>query len=334
VSTSDSANLTPARLTIAYTIPELDVLRRDVDRWFLGAMALVAVAALILATWLSAHVSAPLTTLAHAVSSIDLDSPDLAVAASRDDEIGTLARRLGSMSTRLRASALRLRHAERRATVGDMARQVNHDIKNGLIPIRNVLRHLVQVQEQEPQQLPAVFAERRTTLESSVGYLDTLARNYARLTPRIDQRAVDVNAIVQDIATSSATASNFSVRARVLEGLPRASGDPVIVRRILDNLVRNAVESLDGRGGEVTIVTARSREGAVRITVADTGRGMTKEELAHAFDDFFTTKPDGTGLGLSVVRRLTADLHGSVRVESVPGKGTTFTLELPACTPS
>ena len=334
VSTDDSVRLTPARLSIAYTIPELESLRRDVDRWFLGAIALVVVAALTLAAWLSARVSRPLINLAQAMASIDLDSPDLAIAAGRDDEIGTLARRLGSMSTRLRASAARLRHAERRATVGDMARQVNHDIKNGLIPIRNVLGHLVQVQEQEPHQLPAVFAERRSTLESSVSYLDTLARNYARLTPRIDQRAVDVNAIAQDIATSSATATNVRVRARLADGVPRANADPVIVRRILDNLVRNALESIDGRGGDVTITTVRSREGSVRITVADTGCGMSEQELAHAFDDFFTTKADGTGLGLSVVRRLTADLHGSVRVESAPGKGTTFIIDLPACTPS
>ncbi|MDF2771935.1 MAG: periplasmic sensor signal transduction histidine kinase [Geminicoccaceae bacterium] len=333
-SIDDSLQVTPARLTIASTIPELDALRRDVDRWFLGALVLVVTAALVLAGWLSARLSGPLTNLAHAMSSIDLDSPDIAIAAGRDDELGTLARRLGAMSTRLRASAARLRQAERRATVGDMARQVNHDIKNGLIPIRNVLRHLVQVQEQDPGQLPTVFAERRATLESSVGYLDTLARNYARLTPRVEHRAVDVNGIAREIAASTATTGGINIRTRLADALPRANGDPVIVRRILDNLVRNAVESLDGKGGDVTITTARTREGAIRIIIDDTGRGMSEDELAHVFDDFYTTKPDGTGLGLSVVRRLTADLHGAVRVESAPGKGTTFTIELPSCTPS
>jgi signal transduction histidine kinase len=331
---ADSTRLASATLRIAYTIPELETLRRDVDRWFLGAMALVVTAAVLLAAWLSSRLSGPLTNLAQAMSSIDLDSPDLAIAAGRDDELGTLARRLGSLSARLRASASRLRQAERRATVGDMARQVNHDIKNGLIPIRNVLRHLVQVQEQDPQQLASVFAERRATLESSVGYLDTLARNYARLTPRVDRRAVDVNGIVQELVASSATSGGVNLRTRLSDGLPRANGDPVIVRRIIDNLVRNAIESIDGRGGDVTITTARARDGAVMISVGDTGRGMSEDELSRAFDDFFTTKPDGTGLGLSVVRRLTADLHGSVRVESAPGKGTTFTIELPACTPS
>jgi len=327
-------SLTTARLVIAYDIPELALLRRDVDQWFAAALVAVVAAGLALAVWLSRRLSEPLATLTHAASTIDLEGPELSVAATRDDEIGTLARRLGSMSTRLRSSAARLRQAERRATVGDMARQVNHDIKNGLIPIRNVLRHLVQVQEQQPQDLATVFAERRSTLESSVGYLDTLARNYARLTPSVERRPVDVNAIVAEVATSTAVASTIKVRTRLADPAPRALGDPVIVRRIVDNLVRNAVESLDARGGDVTITTSRAQNGAVRIGVADTGRGMSQEELAHAFDDFFTTKPDGTGLGLSVVRRLTTDLNGSVRVQSAPGQGTAFTIELPSCTPS
>ena len=327
-------SLTTARLVITYDIPELALLRRDVDQWFAAALMVVVAAGLALAIWLSRRLSEPLATLTHAASTIDLEGPELMVAASRDDEIGTLARRLGSMSTRLRASAARLRQAERRATVGDMARQVNHDIKNGLIPIRNVLRHLVQVQEEQPQDLATVFSERRSTLESSVGYLDTLARNYARLTPSVERRAVDVNGIATEIAASTAVASTIKLRTRLADAVPRAFGDPVIVRRIIDNLVRNAIESLDAGGGDVTIGTSRAPNGAVRIVVADTGRGMSQDELAHAFDDFFTTKPDGTGLGLSVVRRLTTDLNGSMRVESAPGQGTAFTIELPSCTPS
>jgi signal transduction histidine kinase len=327
-------SLTTARLVISSSIPELALLQTDVNRWFTAALVLVVVGALVLAAWLSRRLSDPLATLTQAASTIDLEGPELAVAAGRDDEIGTLARRMGSMSTRLRASAARLRQAERRATVGDMARQVNHDIKNGLIPIRNVLRHLVQVQEQQPQDLANVFAERRSTLESSVGYLDTLARNYARLTPSVERRAVDVNAIAAEVASSTAVASTVRIRTRLADSVPRALGDPVVVRRIIDNLVRNAVESLDGNTGEVTVATARASTGAVRITVVDTGRGMSEQELAHAFDDFYTTKADGTGLGLSVVRRLTTDLNGSVKVESAPGQGTAFTIELPSCTPS
>ena len=334
ISVPYAGSATPARLVVAYTIPELAALRADVDRWFLAAMIVVVTGAVVLAAWFASRLSGPIATLTQAASTIDLEGPELRIAAQRDDEIGTLARRMGGLSTRLRASAARLRQAERRATVGDMARQVNHDIKNGLIPIRNVLRHLVQVQEQQPHDLATVFAERRSTLESSVGYLDTLARNYARLMPSVEQRAVDVNVIAAEVAESTATPGNANVGTRLTDALPRALGDPILVRRILDNLVRNAIESLDARGGDVTIGTSRAPNGSIRIIVADTGRGMSEEELSHAFDDFYTTKAEGTGLGLSVVRRLTADLNGSLRVESEPGRGTTFTIELPACTPS
>jgi signal transduction histidine kinase len=108
-----------------------------------------------------------------------------------------------------------------------------------------------------------------------------------------------------------------------------------MLRRILENLVGNAVDSLGGRSaGTVTVTTeAAGGEGApagVRIIVADTGSGMTRKELDQAFDDFYSTKPHGTGLGLSIVRRLILDLNGTLRVETEPGTGTRFVVDLPA----
>jgi signal transduction histidine kinase len=113
--------------------------------------------------------------------------------------------------------------------------------------------------------------------------------------------------------------------------------DEFVLRRILENLAGNAVDSLGSRPGTVTISTMSSTEAgangsrpSVRIVVADTGRGMSRAELDHAFDDFYSTKAGGTGLGLSVVRRLVADLGGTLRVETEPGAGSRFLVELPA----
>jgi signal transduction histidine kinase len=326
---TDSVRVAPARMIVTHSNAELDALRRDVNGWFAAALGVAALAALALAFWMSAGLSRPIASLARATSAISLEGPELDLATGRDDEIGTLARRFGSMSRRLRASAAQLRDAERRATVGEMARQVNHDIKNGLIPIRNVVQHLAQVQEHQPEQLPAVFGERRATLESSIGYLDTLARNYARLTPRVERRTFDASAVARD-AARSASADGTVVQSRVADGLPQVHGDPVVLRRILDNLLRNAIESLSAGGGSVMLEALRSPGGGVRVVIADTGRGMSEDELAHAFDDFHTTKAGGTGLGLSVVRRLTADLQADLRVESAPGRGTTFVIDLPS----
>lgn len=329
----DSMKLEAARIVVTHTASELQALQDDIDRWFAVALAVAAFAGLVLALWLSAGLSKPLAALARATSSISLEGPEIDLATKRDDEIGTLARRFGVMGRRLRASAAQLLDAERRATRGEMARQVNHDVKNGLIPIRNVVQHLAQVQEREPERLATVFAERRATLDSSIAYLDTLARNYARLTPRVERRAFDANDVARE-AARLASLEWIVVETRIADTPAMVFGDPLLLRRILDNLLRNAIESLPPLGGSLTLETTRAPKGGVRVTVADTGRGMSEDELARAFEDFHTTKPGGTGLGLSVVRRLAADLQADLRVESAPGRGTTFTIDLPPATHS
>ena len=117
--------------------------------------------------------------------------------------------------------------------------------------------------------------------------------------------------------------------------LPRVVGDPIAFRRILENLMSNAVDSLESQPGRVTVSTqvveraSVNETPAVRIAVADTGRGMSAEETGKIFNDFYTTKEGGTGLGLSIVRRLVMDLQGTLGVESAPGKGTRITIEIP-----
>lgn len=327
----EAPGVASARLVIAYPLAELRALQRSVSAWFVAALAAAGLGALALSLWLSTRLSRPLAELAQATGRISLDGPDVAFAVERSDEIGTLARRLQALSVRLRSSAVKLRVAERRATVGEMARQVNHDIKNGLIPMRNVLRHLVQVQTSHPESLPAVFGERRQTLESSIEYLDALARNYARLTPKLAPVPLDVNAIVSEVVRSVGDGAGAPVQAQLAPSPLPILADPVVLRRILENLVRNALESLDGseRPARVVIHTERAL-GVARIRVADTGRGMPEGVMARAFDDFFTTKEGGTGLGLSVVRRLTTDLQGSLSIASTPGQGTTVVLQFPA----
>ena len=316
-----------ARFMVRRTGSALAELRRDVTRWLLAAAAVTLVLALGLSAWLASRVSRPLRELAARTEAINLDALDQDFASDRTDEIGTLSRLLGAMTARLRAGTVRLRDAERRAVVGDMSRQVTHDIKNGLAPIRHVLRHLTEVSDREPEKLASVFAERRGTLESSVGYLETLARNYGKLSPEPARASADLNALVRDVM-GSVPPGGAQLRLELDESVPPLAADPLALRRILENLVGNAVDSLDGRAGTVTVATKSAAGGRILLEVADTGSGMTREQLDRAFDDFHTTKPGGTGLGLSVVRRLVADIGGSLRVTTEPGAGTRFIIEL------
>jgi signal transduction histidine kinase len=271
-ATDGPGRVEQARVVVTRSSALLTALQRNVNLWFAAAVLIAALAALLLAGWLSTRISEPV---------------------------------------------------EARIAIGDIARQVNHDIKNGLAPLRNVFRHLTQVARDKPVELPQVFAERQGTVESSISYLETLAANYAKLSPQSERRATDVNTVVRETIGASG-----SVRTKLAEGLPSVSADALVLRRVIENLLSNAVDSLEGKTGTVMVTTERGN-GMVRIAVSDTGRGMSKAELDRAFDDFYTTKPGGTGLGLSIVRRLVLDSNGSMTVETEPGQGSKFIVEIP-----
>ena len=321
-----------ARLQVVQPLTPLRALLASADSWFVATATAAGLTALLLAVWVSSRISRPLATLAEKTAVLDLDRLDVEFDAG-NDEVGRLSRLLGDLAARLRTSTFRMREAERRATLGYLASQINHDIKNGLIPLRNVMRHLAQVERDEPAALSSVFAERRQTLDSSIAYLETLATSYQRLSPRPDRRACDLNALITDVVNASRGHGPVRFETDLFARLPHVVADSLDFRRILANLISNSVDSLEGQSGLVTVSTTvvdrRPEPPVIRVTVADTGRGMSSEETSRIFHDFYTTKQDGTGLGLSIVRRLVMDLHGTIGVESEPGQGTRFTIDVP-----
>ena len=333
LESDSSALLRPASIVVSHSLGSVAALRRGVDVAFLAALLLAGAIALLLGGWLSLRISRPLSALARKTGQVDMDRLDVVFESERSDEIGVLTRLLGAMTERLRAGAAKLREAERRIAMGDLARQVNHDIKNGLTPIRNVFRHFAETAATEPDQLATVFRERQGTVEASISYLEHLAGNYARLYPAPASETCDARAVIRETVGRLGATGPGELRAELAEDLPFARTDELVLRRILENLVGNALDSLEKRPGTVTISAAAGRPSnghpTITITVADTGKGMTKAELDRAFEDFHSTKPGGTGLGLSIVRRLVLDANGVLRVETQPGAGSRFIVELP-----
>jgi len=195
-----------ASLVVTHDQSLLQDLLRDMEIR-LGLVLLLAVAgSIVLAVLLAGRISRPLRELADRTEGLDLDSLDVEFESKRRDEVGRLTRLLGTMTARLRDGVSRLRDAERRATLGEVARQVNHDVRNGLTPLRNVLRHLSEVARNEPDKLDTVFLERESTLEGGLVYLEDLATRYAKLSP--DRRPEPCNlasvaAEVLDVPTAA-----------------------------------------------------------------------------------------------------------------------------------
>ena len=303
--------------------------RAGISRGLATALALAGVVAGILAVMLGSGVSRPLRKLAEKAEAVDPTHLEESFASGRADEVGRLSNSLDAMLARLRRRTAELGAAEQNAAAGELARQVNHDVKNGLAPIRNVLRHLSETADTgDGTAFRAVFLERRATLEASVQHLEDLARTYARKAPAAVAGQLDAGSLLHDLARELA-----DPRVTVIEpgaNLPLLITDPVALRRILQNLATNAIESLPPGSGSVSLSAHGREPGMVTFVVTDTGRGMNKGELDRAFRDFHTTKPGGTGLGLSSVRRLVLELGGTLRASSSPGAGSTFEVALPA----
>lgn len=111
--------------------------------------------------------------------------------------------------------------------------------------------------------------------------------------------------------------------------LPRVEADPDQVKQIAVNLISNAVQAMEETGGTVTVST-RAADGYVQLVFTDDGPGMRPEMLGRLFDPFYSTRDQGTGLGLTIVHRIVDEHDGHIEVESEPGRGTTFTVSLPA----
>ncbi len=326
--------LDEAWLLVTHDRSSLNNLLRDMDLRLGAILVLAIVVSVLLAIFLSGRISRPLRQLADRTADLDLDSLDVDFTSNRKDEVGLLSGLLGEMTGRLRDGVKRLRAAEHRATLGEMARQVNHDIRNGITPLRNVLRHLSQVAADQPDQLNQVFGERRETLEGGLAYLEDLATHYARLSPGRSPEGCRMYEVVAEAMADPAIAPGAKMVNTVPGNLPQVLADPVSLRRIFDNLLRNALESLPEGTGSVTVDAAvdedpHLEETRILVSVSDTGEGIPPENLEAIFTDFFTTRPEGTGLGLSNVRRLAADCGANIRVTSQPGHGTTFTLSFP-----
>ncbi len=322
------ATVEHARVVVSAELKPLQTLLRRVDLW-LGLGFGVTGLAVLLASWMVANmVSKPLADLAEQTARVDLTNLDVDFSSDRSDEVGQLSDLLSDMVRRLKVSRERLTAAERRATIGDVSRQLTHDIKNGLTPIRNVVTHLSEVAIDEPETMALTFRERQQTLDSSIAYLDALAQNMSGLTPAMRRAPCDLNAALRE----SAHQGHGQVRLDLDDRDPVVQGDPVALRRVFQNLIGNAIDSVGGSG--VVMVTSEVAMDAAgvptgRATVQDDGPGMTNEQLDRAFAEWYTTKEEGTGLGLPIVRRLVLDLGGKLRVETAPGRGTRVIVELP-----
>ncbi|MEW6367040.1 MAG: ATP-binding protein [Acidobacteriota bacterium] len=286
----------------------------------------------LLSAWMAAWVTRPVERLAVGAREIGHGQWDAKVDISRKDEIGELADAFNKMTARLRDQRDRLVQAERVAAWRELARRLAHELKNPLFPLQITVENMRRAKESAPAEFDEVFDEGARTLLAELSDLKAVIARFSDFAkmPHPRPETTDLHELAGKtlkLFEAQMAGGRINAVTDFDPSLRTMRCDTGLIGRALQNLILNAIDAMPS-GGTLTVRTRREGE-VVRLDVADTGAGLSKEECARLFTPYYTSKPHGTGLGLAIVQSVVSDHGGRVSVESAPGAGTTFRIELP-----
>ncbi len=229
----------------------------------------------------------------------------------------------------LKVAQNKLIQSERLAATAQIASEVAHEIRNPLAVIKAGLFYLNETIPKKDDSEDAIF-KMYAAVDRASSYLSELL-NFSKALV-INLLHVNINEIIEQVIKEIPYKTLFSEVA-IIKGfasdLPLLNADPERLKQVFVNIIKNAAESMVEVENKRLEIKTQQEENKIKITIADTGKGISEENLKHIFDPFFTTKGKGTGLGLAVCHRFIDAHKGEIRVESKVGEGTTFIIKLP-----
>jgi two-component system nitrogen regulation sensor histidine kinase NtrY len=222
--------------------------------------------------------------------------------------------------------------AQRVAAWREVARRLAHEIKNPLTPIQLSAERLQRHFGGAPEATRALVDECATTIVTEVESLKGLVDEFSQFARMPAPRATptDLHGLLEDaLGLYRGLFSDVDIRTRFADSLPKVSADPEQIRRVIINIVDNAIEAVDRRGTIDVETQHDAGNSLVRIVVADNGPGIPAAERDKLFLPYYSTKQRGSGLGLAIVRRIVAEHGGSIDVSDNVPRGTRFAIELP-----
>ncbi len=294
--------------------------------WSIGSGAVIVYCISYL---VSRRITRPMAQLQQGVNEIGAGNLTYQIAVQSKGEVGELADGFNQMALALNQSLEEHKAAERIAVWRDVARQLAHEVKNPLFPIRLSVENL-QTAKDQPAIFDKIFDECTATIIEEVDRIRELIdefHQYARL-PIPDRHPINLNDIVESVLKlymELSQAQNITVEKK-LRPLPQLSLDREQMERAVGNIVKNAIEAMQ-EGGTLTLktwTTTTENSRHIALEVQDTGHGMSQETQQKLFTLDYTTKPYGTGLGMAIVRRIITVHGGEIAVESEEDVGSTI----------
>ncbi|NUN49963.1 MAG: HAMP domain-containing protein, partial [Candidatus Brocadiae bacterium] len=297
----------------------------------LGGCTLIALLLWPVSALVARRISGPVAALTRAAERIEEGDLAARVEVPAEGEVADLVAAFNRMTEGLARGRDALARAERERAWREMARQVAHEIKNPLTPLKLALQNLRAAWRAKD---PAFGEQLEESVDLTVNQIDILARiatDFSQFAgrPRRTVLPLDLNVILREVLDLfRPTAAGITIVEDCEEGLLPVPADRAEMIRVFTNLVKNAVQAMPS-GGMLT-ATTRNEGTEVEVRIRDTGAGIPEEVRPRMFEPYFSTKSEGTGLGLGIVRRVLDDMGGRIAFESEPGRGTVMILRMPA----
>ncbi len=326
-------------LLITRTLEDFSLLSQEAFLSRVLATLVVFALGILASLYLSWSLIQPLQGLTEAAQKVAAGDLGVQVSPAGGGEIGTLAQSFNEMVERLRehrALEERLHFAERTTALGRLASAVAHEIRNPLNFINLSIDHVRERLAPEEARKREDFDRILSNMKAEISRLNRLVGDFLSFGKpmRLHPRLVSIEEVLREVAAlveHKAKDQGIALEVAADEGLPRIVADPELLKTCFLNLMINAVDAMP-EGGVVGLSVRRAtadQSDTLVVAVRDSGHGMSAEDIASAFEPYFSTKDTGFGLGLALTKKIVSDHGGTIVLESAPGQGTTARISLP-----
>ncbi len=296
---------------------------------FINVYVILFVISILSGLILAGYITRPLQLIKQQIANITLGKQNEKIKWQSNDEIGKLVSEYNQMLVKLEESANLLAQSERESAWREMAKQVAHEIKNPLTPMKLNLQYLQHLMKNNPDDFKEKFEKASAGIIEQIDSLANIANEFSSFAkfPKTNLQTINLAEIIKTSVLTFENHKNISINNQITESDIFVLGDKDQALRVFNNILKNAVQALEETKDPKIEIKAIINNDSVIISITDNGCGINAELKQKLFTPNFTTKNTGSGLGLAMVKNIMQGFDGKIWFESETQKGTTFYLE-------
>jgi signal transduction histidine kinase len=309
-------------------------LKQEISNFVVTVINLIAFIFLIaggIALLITNRITQSFTIISQKMREVNLGKQNEVIEWKRDDEIGVLVREYNKMVTKLEESAEALAKSEREGAWRQMARQVAHEIKNPLTPMKLSIQYLQKAIANNSTDVKVLTTNVAKTLVEQIDHLSKIASDFSQFAnignPK--NEVFDLHEMLQSLAALYNAGGNVDFKWNPVEQRVLLFADRTQLNRLFTNLLQNAVEACANRDQRVIRMNEQLNGEYITVSVTDNGEGIPEQTQSRIFTPNFTTKTSGTGLGLAMSKGIVEQARGEIWFVTKEGAGTTFYVKIP-----